>query len=102
MKYIKTFENIDEDLEKYIAIKFTSNIIVAEIIRFNSSGELIVRRLYNKHENSKHLDTFDKEDKKEMLVNYENIKNRIVYQTNDLQQLLDILDSLFYVSKYNL
>jgi hypothetical protein len=102
MKYIKLFESEIPKFNKYLVFKFKTNLIIAQFNKFIESfpNDIIsVKRLYNVREDGDISET----EKNIVDSPYSaDIKDRIIYQSNDLEHVLDIAPTLFYSSKYNL
>lgn len=107
MKYIKMFENDEKpEFEKYLVFKFPANLIISEFIQlvdspyhFQHKNMLTLKRLYNVNSDGRIFES-DKEKIETELT--DEIKKRIIYQSNDLEHVLDIAPTLFYSTKYNL
>ena len=106
MKYIKSFEStmaeFASNIEKYIVWKFPSNLFVLEVINVTNSY-ITCLRLYKMSISSRQI---LKSDKDEFEFSIETAKDRIIYQSDNLQEVLDILPELPDISdnvnKYNL
>jgi hypothetical protein len=102
MKYIKLFEKIKYPTGKYLVFKFKTNFIIAELIKLEYNWkdeiEIYTKRLYNCHESG-----ITKTEQETISAVYtEDMAKRIIYQSDDLDHILDIADSFFSVQKYNL
>jgi hypothetical protein len=113
----KIFESEGElELGKYVIFKFPTNLIILEVISIEEirwsrvvtprqyadkyDYNLKLKRLYNYTEgNEKATKSFDND---EFDFVWSETKRRIVYDSDDLQHILDIAPTLFDVNKYNL
>jgi len=102
MKYIKLFEKIDYPKGKYLVFKFKTNLIIVELIKvvynWQDEIEIYTKRLYNCRESG--IERTDPEITS-ALYN-EDIAKRIIYQSDDLEDVLNFAEPFFSVQKYNL
>jgi len=106
MKHLKTFENLIDDYKKYIIIPSGPNhLFVLEKININDN--MLV---------TKHIYTFEKKlnkiisiDKSPEYSDYSNefrlpliISNKIMYQSDNLDDIFEKLELLSATNKYNL
>lgn len=103
MKHIRTFETMENmpHLQKYLAYQMGLNresrsFVILEVIE-QFSHYYIVKRLYIANEYS-----IKKSESEQMRFNYEETKDRIKYQSDDLRDVIDNIPALFDINKYNL
>lgn len=100
MKYLKTFEKTKYNLKKYFIIKSSIGYILLENVKFTDNKErIVINQLYI-------LRTKGNEIKK-MCDYYYNftlkyIIERIIYQSNNIDDCLEFLEVLLSQNKYNL
>jgi len=96
MKYIKKFESdyftyyTIDNIKKYIVWEFPTNLIVLEVTKV-SSTDITCLRLYVMSIGSLHT---VKSDKSEFILPIVTAKKKIIYQSDNLQEVLDILPEL--------
>lgn len=102
MKHLKIYENYSEftELKKYLIFKFPSNIVLCEqYYIYKDSKTFDMKRLYILGEYDKSPRCLTKEFKNQ---NYDEIKSKIVYQTDDLKDALEMMPVCFNIQEYNL
>ena len=93
MKYIKTFENIKSyDLKKY----FVTEKEVLELVKSSENFKIIVQTLsFSKRTN-------DVAKSSELEINLNTIKNKIIFQSDDINEIRERLELLEMTNKYNI
>ena len=97
MKYIKTFENKYEFL-KYVILKHCGDIFIVKIL--SSSWYIIFKKLY-KYENDELIEN-DYFDEVKYNYDFEFIINNTLFQSDNLQECIDIIPDILATKKYNL
>lgn len=108
MKHIKQYEtNRDElNLKKYIIWK--SNVLnIFEVVNSDKQSELSLKRLFIYSEENDLLETpVDTFDSHIILtindIDIDHIKKYIIYQSDNLQELVDIVSLIMNTNKYNI
>ena len=95
MKYLKTFESLS--LKKYIICKGTESYTTLEIVKLIDNFSIIVRTLAF----SKRNDTVFKSAKLTISFNLY-IEDRIIFQSDDINEIKTQLDILQNKDKYNI
>lgn len=105
MKYIKIYENYEPgtrltNLKKYIVYKFPNNLIIAEVLDVFGL-DYYVRKLFTAYgpDNIKNIENTIGTNKLNLTSE---TSEKIIYQSDDLQDVLDKIPLLFDVNKYNL
>jgi len=104
MKYLKKFEYDNElsNIKRYIVFKFPSNLIVLEVFEI-TTNYITCTRLYRMSIGSSKILNSDKSD---FEFDINSIKKRVIFQSDSLKEVLDILPELSEIdnniNKYNL
>ena len=105
----KLFESEDElKLGKYVIYKFPTNLIILEVISIENATprtyggkwdyNITMKRLYTVYSSGR----IDKSIKDDFDFKWSEIKDRIVYDSDDLEEVLDVAPTILDVNKYNL
>ena len=105
MKYLKTFENINEpEFKKYFVIKSHNKIqetyFVLEFVKIDEDSTVYTNKLYTYNLNEDELKR--NKDQFYRFNNTDEIRNNVIYQTDDLKNAIDVVKSLNRVNTYNL
>lgn len=98
MKHLKYFENKNE-LKKYLILKDSFDMFyIFEYI--STYKDILLKRLYNYYSNVNILQKAYPVDYK--TLNIRQIKNNLLYESDNLQDCIDKLPTLKNINKYNL
>lgn len=104
MKYIKRFENLTEnltDVKEYFVIPSGPDLLfVFQNIGVDIMLEAIHIYTYNK--NNEEIIKIDDSGFSPYRFSYSNLNNFMLYESDDLQSVLDKLPMLVNIKKYNL
>jgi hypothetical protein len=99
MIYLKTYEQLNNKLKKYIEIKLLNLIIIAEVIQENFNY-IKVQKLYTYDTINK---TLTKNNEEPTTLIYDNFtKESIGRQSDNINDLIDTLEIEQDINKYNL
>ena len=101
MKYLKYFEN-KKDLKKYIILKDSLDMFyIFKVLNYMNNADMyILRRLYQYFSNVNKTEKIIHVDYK--TLNIRQIKNNLLYESDNLQDCIDKLPTLKNINKYNL
>ena len=101
MKYLKYFENKNE-LKNFVILKDSLNMFyIFKVLDYNKVTDVyVLRRLYQYFSNVNKIEQILDGDYK--TLNIRQIKNNLLYQSEDLQDCVDKLPTLKNINKYNL
>ena len=105
MKYIKSFENInDEDDRFYIIFDRSDKLLIFEITPAVFSEDINVKNFLQLFEYDKKYNKIHKSESDIGEFDYENLskKQNILYKSNNLQDCIDNLPLINGANKYNL
>lgn len=97
MKHLKTYEAENLKLKKYIVLMFPTNMVICEVLDAFVT-ELHIKRLFTYNKESKEL----KENIKEFRPMFDDIKNDIIFEADDLDECINKLDSFLDIIKFNI
>jgi hypothetical protein len=101
MKYLKTYEEIDNNFKKYIIIivnKTYSILKINKIYNDNAYDKFEMIQIYHLYKDK--LTKIDNNKKHIFSVKY--IKPKILFESNDLEECLKILPIIAETIKYNI
>jgi len=98
---IKTFEKYtSDDFKSYIIWKGKKIFMILSVIQV-TENHLKFKKLYNYYGNGK-IEKIRDEQAMSIYHNYDQIKRHIVYESDNLQDCIDMLSDIDIAIKYNL
>ena len=105
MKYIETFEGLTFEIDiaqvkKYTIWEFPTNLIILETLNLSSFGSTFKRLFiyYDQGSNNR----LQHSDNQQFIFKNEEVRRRVIFTSDDLQEIYDILPTARDLKKYNL
>lgn len=104
MKYLKTYEQNKEKLKNYIVWEYKNKIVVFEIKTQYDNSPISLKRvnLYNIKKNYIEEIKLEEHDKMIYYKNINEIKDGLLYQSDNLKDCIDKVKYLSDIKKYNI
>ena len=100
MKYLKTYESLDNiEYKKFIVLLENNILFVYKVLEQYTEEDTFILRMVAKYKDNKLNDNFATN---KLHVNAYELEKEIVFQSNDYQEVIDMLPTLSKSTKYNL